>query len=54
MQAIKNLKVKGADTLRAGTVFTSIRLIDGGGDNIESGSGHNTVVLKTMHLKKVT
>jgi protein PhnA len=54
IQVIKDLKVKGADTLKRGTVFKSIRLIDGNADNIEAGAGRNTVVLKTMFVKKVS
>jgi protein PhnA len=54
VQVIKDLKVKGADVLKRGTTFKNIRLIDGDDENIEAGSGRNTVVLKTMFLKKVT
>jgi protein PhnA len=52
VQVIKDLKVKGADTLKRGTIFKNIRLTDDA-DSIEAGSGRNTVVLKTMFLKKV-
>ena len=52
-QVIKDLKVKGAGTLKRGTTFNNIRLIDGDDGNIEAGAGRNTVVLKTMFLKKV-
>ena len=54
VQVIKDLQVKGADTLKRGTTFKSIRLIAGDDDNIEAGAGRNTVVLKTIFLKKVT
>ena len=54
VQVIKDLKVKGADTLKRGTTFKNIRLIVGDDDNIEAGAGRNTVVLKTIFLKKVT
>ena len=53
VQVIKDLKVKGADVLKRGTTFKGIRLIDGDEGNIEAGAGRNTVVLKTMFLKKV-
>ena len=53
VQVIKDLKVKGADVLKRGTTFKGIRLIEDDEDNIEAGSGRNTVVLKTMFLKKV-
>ena len=52
VQVIKDLKVKGADTLKRGTVFKNIRLIPDDDENIEAGSGRNTLVLKTMFLKK--
>ena len=54
VQVIKDLRVKGADTLKRGTTFKNIRLIADDADNIEAGAGRNTVVLKTMFLKKVT
>ena len=54
IQVIKDLKVKGADTLKRGTVFKNIRLIEDDVDNIEAGAGRNTVVLKTIFVKKVT
>lgn len=54
IQVIKDLKVKGADTLKRGTVFKNIRLIEDDPENIEAGAGRNTVVLKTMFVKKVT
>ena len=53
VQVIKDLKVKGAASdLKRGTVFKNIRLT-GDADAIEAGQGRNTVVLKTMFLKKV-
>ena len=54
VQVIKDLKVKGADTLKRGTIFKGIRLIEDDAENIEACAGRNTVVLKTMFLKKVT
>ena len=54
IQVIKDLKVKGADTLKRGTVFKNIRLIEDDAENIEAGAGRNAVVLKTMFVKKVT
>ncbi len=54
IQVIKDLKVKGADTLKRGTVFKNIRLIEDDAENIEAGQGRNTVVLKTMFIKKVS
>lgn len=50
---IKDLKVKGSsDTLKRGTTFKNIRLIDEDEEAIECGQGRNTVVLKTCFLKK--
>jgi len=50
---IKDLKVKGSsDTLKRGTSFKNIRLIEDDEEAIECGSGRNTVVLKTCFLKK--
>jgi len=50
---IKDLKVKGSsDTLKRGTVFKNIRLIEDDDEAVESGSGRNTVVLRTCFLKK--
>ena len=50
---IKDLKVKGSsDTLKRGTVFKGIRLIEDDEEAIECGQGRNTVVLKTCFLKK--
>ena len=50
---IKDLKVKGSsDTLKRGTVFRNIRLIEDDEEAIECGQGRNTVVLKTCFLKK--
>jgi len=53
VQVIKDLKVKGGDTLKRGTLFKGIRLIEDDAENIEAGSGRNTIVLKTMFVKKV-
>jgi len=53
VQVIKDLKVKGSsETLKRGTVFKGIRLIDDDEDAIECGQGRNTVVLKTCFLKR--
>jgi protein PhnA len=50
---IKDLKVKGSsDTLKRGTLFKGIRLVEDDEDVVECGSGRNTVVLKTCFLKK--
>lgn len=50
---IKDLKVKGSsDVLKRGTVFKKIRLT-GDPEEIESGSGKSTIVLKTCFVKKV-
>lgn len=50
---IKDLRVKGSsDTLKRGTTFKNIRLIEDDEEAIECGSGRNTVVLKTCFLKK--
>lgn len=50
---IKDLKVKGSsETLKRGTLFKNIRLIDDDEEAIECGQGRNTVVLKTCFLKK--
>jgi len=53
VHVIKDLKVKGSgETLKRGTVFKGIRLIEDEEDSIECGQGRNTVVLKTCFLKK--
>ena len=53
VQVIKDLKVKGSsETLKRGTVFKGIRLIEDDEDAIECGQGRNTLVLKTCFLKK--
>jgi protein PhnA len=53
VQVIQDLRVKGSsDTLKRGTVFKNIRLIDDDEEAIECGSGRNTIVLKTCFLKK--
>jgi protein PhnA len=50
---IKDLKVKGSsDTLKRGTLFRGIRLVEDDEDVVECGQGRNTVVLKTCFLKK--
>jgi protein PhnA len=49
---IKDLKVKGSSqTLKRGTAFKGIRLTDDE-DEVEVGSGKNTLVLKACFLKK--
>ena len=49
----KDLKVKGSsDTLKRGTTFKNIRLVEDDEEVIECGQGRNTVVLKTCFLKK--
>ncbi len=50
---IKDLKVKGStETLKRGTAFKNIRLIEENHEAVECGSGRNTVVLKTCFLKR--
>ena len=50
---IKDLKVKGSsETLKRGTSFRGIRLIEDDEEAIECGQGRNTLVLKTCLLKK--
>lgn len=50
---VKDLKVKGSsETLKRGTLFKNIRLIEDDEEAIECGQGRNTVVLKTCFLKK--
>jgi len=49
----KDLRVKGSsDTLKRGTTFKNIRLIEGDLEAIECGTGRNTIVLKTCFLKR--
>jgi protein PhnA len=53
VSVIKDLKVKGSsETLKRGTVFKNIRLVDDDEEVVECGQGRNTVVLKTCFLKK--
>lgn len=53
VMVIKDLKVKGASmTIKRGTVYKNIRLT-GNEEEVECGSGRNTIVLKTCFLKKV-
>jgi protein PhnA len=53
VQVIKDLKVKGAsETLKRGTTFKNIRLVDDDEEVVEVGQGRNTVVLKTCFVKK--
>lgn len=50
---IKDLRVKGSsDTLKRGTSFKNIRLVEDDEESVECGSGRNTVVLKTCFVKK--
>ncbi len=48
---IKDLKVKGAETLKRGTSFKNIRLTSKA-EEVEAGQGRGTIVLKTCFLKK--
>lgn len=48
---IKDLQAKGAGTLKRGTLFKNLRLTDTA-EEIEVGSGRNTLVLKTCFVKK--
>jgi len=49
---IKDLKVKGASmTIKRGTMYKNIRLTNNT-EEIECGSGKNTIVLKTCFVKK--
>ena len=49
---IKDLKVKGASmTIKRGTMYKNIRLTDNA-EEIECGTGKNTIVLKTCFVKK--
>ncbi len=53
VMVIKDLKVKGASmTIKRGTVYKNIHLT-GNEEEVECGSGRNTIVLKTCFLKKV-
>ncbi len=50
---IKDLKVKGSsDTLKRGTLYKGIRLIEDNEEEVEVGSGRSTLVLKVCFLKK--
>ena len=52
VQVIKDLKVKGTSmTLKRGTLYKNIRLTSKD-EEVECGSGKNTIVLKTCFLKK--
>ena len=52
-QVIRDLKVKGADMLKRGTVFKAISRISGKNEKIEAGGGRNAVVVPTIVLKKM-
>ena len=53
VQVIKDLRVKGSsDTLKRGTTFKNIRLVEGDQEVIECGQGRNIVVLKTCFLRR--
>ena len=53
VHVIKDLKVKGAaQTLKRGTVFKKIHLIEDDEEAVEVGEGRSTLVLKTCFLKK--
>lgn len=50
---IKDLKVKGSsDVLKRGTLYKNIRIIEDNEEEVEVGSGRNTLVLKVCFLKK--
>jgi protein PhnA len=50
--AIKDLKVKGSSaTIKRGTLYKNIRLTNNP-EEIECGTGKNTIVLKTCFVKK--
>lgn len=50
---IKDLKVKGSsDVLKRGAQYKGIRLIEDNEEEVEVGSGRNTLVLKVCFLKK--
>ena len=50
---IKDLNVRGSSSvIKRGTVFKNIRLTDDD-EEIESGSGKSTMVLKTCFVRKV-
>jgi protein PhnA len=50
---IKDLKVKGSsDVIKRGTLYKGIRLIEDNEEEVEVGSGRNTLVLKVCFLKK--
>ena len=52
VQVIKDLKVKGtSSTIKRGTVYKNIRLTSSE-EEIETGKGKGTIVLKTCFLKK--
>lgn len=49
---IKSLKLRGSSTTyKRGTVFKNIRLTDSS-EEIETGSGKSTIVLRTEFVKK--
>jgi protein PhnA len=50
---IKDLKVKGSsDVLKRGTQYKGIRLIEDNEEEVEVGSGRNTLLLRACFLKK--
>ncbi len=53
VQVIKDLKVKGSSSkIKRGTTFKNIRLTSNE-EEVESGKGKSTMVLKTCFVKKV-
>jgi protein PhnA len=53
VQVIKDLNVRGSSSvIKRGTIFKNIRLT-ANDEEIESGSGKGTMVLKTCFVKKV-
>ncbi|MES0491034.1 MAG: alkylphosphonate utilization protein [Leptospirales bacterium] len=53
VQVIKDLKIKGtSSTIKRGAIYKNIRLTSKD-EEIESGKGKGTIVLKTVFLKKV-
>jgi protein PhnA len=50
---IKDLKVKGSsDVIKRGALYKNVRLIEDNEEEVEVGSGRNTLVLKVCFLKK--
>lgn len=50
---IKDLKVKGSsDVIKRGSLYKNVRVIEDNEEEVEVGSGRNTLVLKVCFLKK--